>query len=132
MKSILIDYYKPLPYSNDKFMDFLKAHDAEINWPYESMRSIPFVYMAQTINALGYNIEVSEISAADKVTGSIKGKDWHRCHQYRWSIVYWDEYGTMISLTYSDIVDKQLFGSEEDAIRNAFDYIIENYSKLEQ
>jgi hypothetical protein len=131
MKKILIDYYKPLPYSNDKFMDFLKAHNVEIDWPYESMRSIPFVYMLQIIKELGYSIEVAEISAADKAIGSIKGRNWHRCHQYRWSIIYWDEHGTMISLTYSDLCKQPLYNSEEDAIRNAINYIVDHYKELE-
>ncbi len=123
-------YIAPQLYRNERFYNFLKAHDAEVNWDYDKMKGIPFHFILQIIQKLGYNIEVTEVSAAEKAVGSVKGQNWHRLHQYRWSVVYWDDHGTMISLSYSDNNEIKFFDSEDAAYRNAIDFIMENYLDL--
>lgn len=129
MKHYFEHYIVSALYRHKNYYEFLKDHDAEVNWHYEEINGIPLNFMLQIVKEIGYNIEVSEVSAAGKAEGSISGRNWHRLNKYRYNIVYWDEFGTMVSLTYSD--DNKFFDSEDDAHRNAIDFIMENYKQLE-
>lgn len=129
MKKHYFDHYiVPSLYRHENYFEFLKDHNAEVNWNYEQMNGIPLNFMLQIIKELGYNIEVSEVSVAGKADESANGRNWHRLNKYRWNIVHWDEFGTMMSLVYSK--DNEFLDSEEDAYRTAVSYIMENYKQL--
>lgn len=91
----------------------------------------PLDYMQQVLERCGYTIQIMEVSTngfADQSDKS-KVKDWHRIpNMYRWELAVWDEYGSMITLKYSDTcgVSPKTFSTKTAALLSVIECIVKN------